>query len=60
MRIDLHVHSNVSDGMFPPAEVVRLAKNAGLDGIALSDHDSLGGLPEARAAGELLGIRIIT
>lgn len=39
MRIDLHVHSNASDGTDPPAEVMRRARDAGLDGIALTDHD---------------------
>lgn len=52
-RYDLHVHSNVSDGAFPPAEVARRAAAAGLDAIALSDHDSTAGLDEARAAGEV-------
>ncbi|MFN2615313.1 MAG: PHP domain-containing protein [Actinomycetota bacterium] len=47
---DLHVHSNVSDGALAPAQVVQRGVEAGLDGIALTDHDSTAGLKEARAA----------
>ena len=50
MRIDLHVHSSASDGTDPPAEVMRRAALAGLDVVALTDHDTVAGLPEARAA----------
>lgn len=50
MRIDLHSHSSASDGTDPPAEVMRRARAAGLDVIALTDHDTLGGQDEARAA----------
>jgi len=48
--IDLHVHSNASDGTDPPAEVMRRAALAGLDVVALTDHDTQAGLAEARAA----------
>ena len=50
VRIDLHVHSNASDGTDDPAEVVRRARAAGLDVLALTDHDTQAGLAEARAA----------
>ena len=50
VRIDLHVHSNASDGTDSPAEVVRRAKAAGLDVVALTDHDTQAGIAEARAA----------
>jgi 3',5'-nucleoside bisphosphate phosphatase len=59
MRVDLHVHSNNSDGAFPPEEVARIARDAGLDAIALTDHDSTAGVDAARAAGEKLGLRVI-
>jgi predicted metal-dependent phosphoesterase TrpH len=49
VRIDLHVHSNASDGTDDPAEVVRRARAAGLDVIALTDHDTQAGLASARA-----------
>ena len=50
MRIDLHSHSTASDGTDPPAEVMRRARAAGLDVIALTDHDTLAGHEEAREA----------
>ncbi len=50
MRIDLHSHSTASDGTDPPAEVVRRAGQAGLDVLALTDHDTLAGHAEARRA----------
>ena len=50
MRTDLHVHSSASDGTDPPAEVMRRAAQAGLDVVALTDHDTVAGHAEARAA----------
>jgi 3',5'-nucleoside bisphosphate phosphatase len=50
MRADLHVHSNASDGTDPPAEVMRRAAQAGLDVVALTDHDTTAGHAPARAA----------
>src|SRR5665648_813525 len=43
MRIDLHTHSNASDGTQSPAEVVSSAAEAGLDVVALTDHDTTAG-----------------
>ncbi len=57
--IDLHTHSTASDGSYKPAEVVRLAKEAGLVAISLTDHDTIDGLPEALAAGAELGVEVI-
>jgi predicted metal-dependent phosphoesterase TrpH len=57
--IDLHVHSNASDGSYPPAEVVRQAKEGNLAAMALTDHDTVDGLPEAVAAGETYGVEVI-
>ena len=57
--VDLHAHSTASDGSLPPAGVVRAAHAAGVAALALTDHDTLGGVPEAIAAGEALGIRIV-
>ncbi len=51
MRADLHVHSTASDGTDPPAEVMRRAARAGLDVVALTDHDTVAGHAEAHAAG---------
>ena len=50
MRADLHVHSSASDGTDPPAEVMRRAGRAGLDVVALTDHDTVAGHAEARRA----------
>jgi predicted metal-dependent phosphoesterase TrpH len=50
MRADLHVHSNASDGTDPPAEVMRRAALAGLDAVALTDHDTVAGHAQARRA----------
>jgi 3',5'-nucleoside bisphosphate phosphatase len=58
-RVDLHVHSTASDGSASPAEVVAHAARAGLRAVALTDHDSLAGLPEALAEGGRLGVRVI-
>jgi predicted metal-dependent phosphoesterase TrpH len=57
--IDLHAHSTRSDGTFTPAEVVRLARERELAGVALTDHDTTDGLDEARATAEELGIRFV-
>jgi predicted metal-dependent phosphoesterase TrpH len=57
--VDLHMHSTASDGALPPGEVVARAERAGLGAIALTDHDTLDGLPDALAAGARLGVRVI-
>ncbi len=58
--VDLHMHSLASDGACSPADVVETARSVGLAAIALTDHDTLAGLPEAVAAGERLGVRVIS
>src|SRR4051812_36692691 len=50
MWIDLHSHSTASDGTQPPAEVVQRGRKAGLDVLALTDHDTVAGLTAATAA----------
>jgi predicted metal-dependent phosphoesterase TrpH len=57
--VDLHVHSTASDGSLPPERVVECAVGAGLAAIALTDHDTIAGVPAALAAGERLGLRVI-
>ena len=57
--VDLHTHSTASDGVLPPAAVVEAAHAAGLAAMALTDHDSVAGLTEARVAGARLGIRVV-
>jgi len=57
--IDLHTHSNESDGELSPAALLELAKSSGISALALTDHDTLAGLVEADKAAKLLGIRFI-
>jgi predicted metal-dependent phosphoesterase TrpH len=59
MRIDLHTHSNVSDGTDTPAELVVAAHEAGLDVVALTDHDTFDGLDRAVAAGRTYGVEVV-
>lgn len=56
MRIDLHTHSNVSDGTEAPGAVMASAAAAGLDAVALTDHDSTAGWGEAAEAARTLGL----
>lgn len=58
-KFDLHMHSTASDGTDKPSVVVAHAKENGLTLMALTDHDSVGGVEEAMEAGERLGIRVI-
>ncbi len=57
--VDLHMHSTASDGALPPESVVAAAQAAGLAAIALTDHDTVGGVPAAVAAGLAAGVRVI-
>ncbi|CBE68660.1 PHP-like [Candidatus Methylomirabilis oxygeniifera] len=57
--IDLHAHSTASDGVLSPQELVHLAKDSGLSVLALTDHDTLEGLPMAMAEAERVGIQVV-
>ncbi len=59
MRIDLHTHSNVSDGTQPPALLLAAALDAGLDALALTDHDTTAGWAEASTAARELGVTLV-
>jgi predicted metal-dependent phosphoesterase TrpH len=59
VTIDLHLHSTASDGHLEPEVVVERAAAAGLVAIALTDHDTLAGVPAAQGAGARLGVRVI-
>jgi 3',5'-nucleoside bisphosphate phosphatase len=59
LNVDLHSHSNVSDGVLSPAALVARAKANGVDVMALTDHDEVIGIPEARAAAETLGVKFV-
>lgn len=58
-RIDLHTHTVKSDGTYTPAELVRLAKEADLSGLAITDHDTIAGWEEALQEGERLSLLVI-
>ncbi|WP_148613986.1 PHP domain-containing protein [Nocardioides rubriscoriae] len=59
MRIDLHTHSVVSDGTQTPTELVHAARAAGLDVLALTDHDTAGGWDEAALAAQEVGVTLV-
>src|SRR2546423_12595038 len=57
--IDLHTHSTASDGSRAPRDVVRAAREIGLTALALTDHDTIAGVAEAREEADALGVRIV-
>ena len=57
--IDLHTHTTASDGSLTPNELVRSAERTGLVAVAVTDHDTIGGVDEALAAGLKFGIRVV-
>lgn len=57
--IDLHVHSTESDGTLSPKELVHLAWEQGLTAMALTDHDTVSGLPAARLEAKRLGLELV-
>jgi 3',5'-nucleoside bisphosphate phosphatase len=59
MTIDLHTHSTASDGTVPPSGIPVLASRAGLDVVALTDHDTLAGLPGAARAAAGCGVEFV-
>ncbi|MFT6406761.1 MAG: putative metal-dependent phosphoesterase TrpH [Arenicella sp.] len=59
MKADLHCHSHFSDGSLSPTELIALAAKAGITDLALTDHDTLDGLPEAKFAADKVGINLI-
>src|SRR5664279_1737170 len=59
LNADLHCHSTVSDGLLAPAEVVRRAHGNGVELLALTDHDELGGLREARTTADEIGLPFV-
>ena len=57
---DLHCHSTASDGVLSPRELVERAANMGVQVLALTDHDELSGLAEARMVADEVGIRLLS
>ena len=58
-KIDLHSHSTISDGSYTPAELVTYAASKGVEIMALTDHDDVGGLEQARTVADELGVSLI-
>ena len=56
---DLHAHSAASDGQYTPSELVELARERGMEVLALTDHDTVDGIGEAVLAGKRLGVRVL-
>lgn len=60
MAIDLHVHTTSSDGTESPEKVVFKVRNAGLEAVSITDHDTLSGVEPAMAAGKAIGLEVIS
>ena len=59
MKADLHCHTKTSDGSLGTDELIGLAKRAGLEAIAITDHDTFAGVTKAKIAGDRAGVRVI-
>lgn len=57
--IDLHVHTTASDGQYSPAQIIQKAAEKNLKAIAITDHDTVAGLEEAKTAGRELGVTVV-
>ena len=58
-KIDLHMHTNYSDGQHTPEELIMKVKDAGIDLISITDHDTVDGIAESIEFGKLYGIEVI-
>src|SRR5437588_6718675 len=58
-RADLHIHTTHSDGLYTPAQVVDLARRSGLAAVAITDHDTLDGIAEARVHALGSGVEVV-
>lgn len=58
-KVDLHIHTTCSDGVYSPQEIVVRAKKAGLDIISITDHDNLAGVTTAVEYGRQMGVEVI-
>lgn len=59
MFLDLHTHTTASDGQYRPDEIIQMAVNLELEAIAITDHDTVDGIAEAREAARTLGVNFI-
>lgn len=60
IKADLHIHTTASDGALTPSEVVQSAVNSSLDAIAITDHDTIAGIQEAKKKAMETGVQVIT
>jgi len=60
LRADLHLHTVYSDGLFSPEEVARRAREAGVEAVSFTDHDTLENAEEKRAAAEKYGLKYVS
>lgn len=60
MKVDLHIHTNVSDGLLSPVEIVSKASEIGLEVIAITDHDAIDGITIAQSKGLEQGVEVIS
>jgi 3',5'-nucleoside bisphosphate phosphatase len=58
-KVDLHIHTDHSDGHYSPGQIIKKAKYAGIDVLSITDHDNLNGIPEAVEAAKEFGIEVI-
>jgi predicted metal-dependent phosphoesterase TrpH len=58
-KVDLHIHTNHSDGFYSPSEIVSKAKLNGIETISITDHDNLSGIEEATSFGNKMGVEVI-
>ncbi len=58
-KVDLHIHTNHSDGFYSPEDVVLKAKENDLEAISITDHDNLSGINDAIKKGNEIGIEVI-
>ena len=59
VKADLHTHTKASDGRHTPAELVKMAKEKGLEAVAVTDHDTVAGIQEALEAGRQVGMVVL-
>jgi 3',5'-nucleoside bisphosphate phosphatase len=59
LKADLHCHTLYSDGKLSPHDVVKMARKNGVGMLAITDHETFAGLPEARQAGDKFGVEIV-
>ena len=59
MKCDLHIHSNLSDGIFPPETIVDMAKERGLDCISITDHDTFAHVERAKSRAKEVGLKYL-